>query len=48
MPFLGKIIARLAFVYIAKIIFSCNRKSDFLLTIALIFCNMTASLVKTN
>ena len=37
MPILCKIIASLAFVCIDKIIFSCNRKSGFLLAITLIF-----------
>jgi len=48
MPILCKIIASLAFVCIDKIIFSCNRKSGFLLAITLIFRTTAASRVITN
>ncbi len=48
MPILDVIIARLAFVYVDKIIFSCNNKLYFLLTITLIFCSTAARWVINN
>lgn len=48
MPILGVIIARLAFVYIDKIISLCNRKPGFLFAITLIFQRIAARQVISN
>ena len=48
MTILGLIIARLASVYIGRIIFSCNRKVGVLFAITLIFRSTAARQVISN